>query len=124
MFIGKLKKQNGKLIYPKAVDSSKYQIFLNKLNEGDEVDIYLELATDDASLAQLAKVHSMIKDLSNFTGTPFMGMKLLVKKEAGLCFIKDQELICHSFGDCSKDQLSLAIQACIDLGLKVGLNLQ
>jgi len=46
-------------------------------------------------------------------------MKLQVKLRAGLCL----EQSCKSFGECSKDELSLAIQAAIEIGDMVGFNL-
>lgn len=122
MFTGKLKKQDGKLVYIGHSDEVKFKAFLKKLNEGDQVEVFMDFLNDDGSLAQLAKLHAMIRDLANFTGNSGAGMKLLIKQEAGLCFVKDNELVCKSFGDCSKDELGLAIQACSTIAYRVGLN--
>ena len=46
-------------------------------------------------------------------------MKLYVKNEAGL--VKGDSIV--SFGDCSKEEISNAIQACISIGDKIGFPL-
>jgi len=43
-------------------------------------------------------------------------MKLYVKNEAGL--VKGDSVI--SFSDCSKEEISMAIEACIKIGDKIG----
>lgn len=123
MFTGRLRMEGGKLVHSRVVDSTKYGLFIKNLKEGDEIDVYMDIISDNGSLSQIAKVHAMIKDLATFTGNSVAGMKLLVKQEAGLCFTKDSELICKSFGDCSKDELGLAINAAQEISVKVGLNL-
>jgi hypothetical protein len=47
----------------------------------------------------------------------------LVKKQAGLCIENATSLECKSFADCSKDEISLAIEACIEIGRYYNLNL-
>ena len=123
MFTGKLKKVDGKLVYTSNSSRTAYEAFVRRLAEGAEVEVYMEEINDDGTLAQLAKVHAMIKDLAAFTGNPFMGMKYEVKRQAGLCFIHQGELVAKSFGDCSIDELGLAIEAAIILGERVGLTL-
>ena len=46
-------------------------------------------------------------------------MKLYVKKEAGICYTSSNTLICKSFGECSKEDLSLVIQSIQEIALKV-----
>ena len=121
MYTGKLKVVQGKLVHTRISDKEKYDRLIKSLPEGTEIEVYMDLVTDDGSLAQIAKVHAMIRDIANFTGNSVAGTKLLVKKEASLCFVHDEELVCKSFGDCSKDELGLAIQACIDIGIKIML---
>ena len=75
--------------------------------------MYIDLASKDHSKAQLAKVHACIRELAKETGYSFNEMKDVVKKHAGLCEDKD----CYkSFADCSKDEITLAIQSCIEIG--------
>jgi hypothetical protein len=54
-------------------------------------------------------------------------MKKLVKKQAGLCFDVNDEgkqlEMCKSFGECSSDELSQAVQACIEIGAEYNINL-
>ncbi len=118
--------KDGKLGYKTVRDRNKYNSFIKRLKDGDVIDMYIELVTDDATLTQLAKVHAIIGRLASATGNTFDGMKMMVKKRAGLCFIHtvdgDKVLECKSFGDdCSKDELGLAIQAAIELGEELGV---
>jgi hypothetical protein len=108
MFSGKFIKKNGKIIYDSPQDKLSYEIFIDKLKEGQKVEMYIDLASADKSTAQLAKVHACIRELAKESGNTFDEMKNIIKKESGL---KDK-----SFADCSKDELMLAIEACIDLG--------
>ena len=91
-----------------SVFSIFHEIFLDKISEGQKVEMYLDLASGDKSAAQLAKVHACIRELAKESGTTFNEMKNIIKKEAGF---EDK-----SFADCSKDELMFAIEACIDLG--------
>jgi len=125
----KLKKQNGKLVHYRKEDSDKYQKFVSFLKEGDVVDLYVEKLNDNGTLAQLAKVHAMIRELSKITGFSFSEMKLLVKEQAGLCMKKKRTdgkafLLCKSFADCSTEELANAITACTELGNKIGHTIQ
>lgn len=108
MFSGKFIKKNGKLIYFSPKDKLAYEIFVDKIEEGQVIDMYLDLASADHSKAQLAKVHACIRELAKESGYTFEEMKVVIKKAAGL---EDK-----SFGDCSKDELMLAIEACIEIG--------
>lgn len=121
---GKLRKENGKLVYINNADNAAFNLFKDSLKEGSVVELFMEEVHDDGTLAQLAKVHTMIRELSRHTGFSFSETKLLVKEEAGLCLSRTvagkEYFLCKSFGDCDKEELSAAIQACIEIGLKVG----
>jgi hypothetical protein len=106
MYTSKLKKVNGKLIQP---DKNKilYEQFVKSLPEGVEVEMFMNIVTDNGSLAQISKVHTCIRILAQEAGYTFEEMKLLVKQRSGLCLVfteneLDQE-ICKSFGECTKD---------------------
>ena len=120
----KIKKTNGKL-YPFLPSSIKeLKRFTNILTEGQTAHVYFEPVNDNGTLLQLAKVHAMIRQLALHTGTTFQGMKLEIKRRAGLFLIVyiDTEPVSHikSFGeDCSVEDLSLAIHACIEIGEEV-----
>jgi hypothetical protein len=127
MYTSKLKKVNGKLIQP---DKNKilYEQFVKLLPEGVEVEMFMNIITDNGSLAQISKVHTCIRILAQEAGYTFEEMKLLVKQRSGLCLVfteneLDQE-ICKSFGECTKDELSMAIQACIEIGEIYNINLE
>ena len=47
-----------------------------------------------------------------------------LKRAAGLCFVRDKQEYCKSFGDCDKDELNLAIQACVAIGEFNNMNLR
>ena len=120
----KLVKKDGKLTYPDDKSRLAYQIFLDKIPEGQKIEMYLDLANADHSKAQLAKVHACIRELAQESGYTFEEMKLLVKKQSGLCMEAEGVLECKSFADCSKDELVLAIEACIEIGRELNVNLQ
>jgi hypothetical protein len=108
MFSGKFIKKDGKLTYASPQDKLAYDMFLSKLEDGQIVDMYIDLASADHSKAQLAKVHACIRELAKESGYTFDEMKIVVKQASGL---EDK-----SFADCSKDELMLAIEACIQIG--------
>jgi hypothetical protein len=99
--------------------SAKLGLFIKGLDDGDVVTITYEVHSDDASYAQMSKLHKHIRELANYTGDSFEDMKLQVKLRAGLCDSSD----CRSFGDCSKEELSMAIRASIEIGELVGFSL-
>lgn len=116
MFTVKLIKRDGKLVYPDDKSKLNYQIFLDKLSEGQKVEMYIGLADTDHSVAQLAKVHACIRELAKESGYTFDEMKTLIKKQSGLCYDGGGAELCKSFTECSKDELALAIEACIAIG--------
>lgn len=92
------------------------------------VEVFYEITHDDGTLPQLAKLHVLIKQLAMHTGITVDDMKVLIKDKAGLCIIREvagkEYFLAKSFGECSKEELSLAIQACIELGEEVNLLVQ
>jgi len=116
MFTVKLVKQDGKLTYPDVKSKLNYELFIEKLAEGQQVEIFIGLADTDHSVAQLAKVHACIRELAKESGYTFDEMKTIIKQQAGLCYDADGAEYCKSFSDCSKMELVLAIEACIQIG--------
>lgn len=112
----RLVKKDGKLTYPDDKARLAYQIFLDKIPEGQKVEMYIGLANADHSVAQLAKVHACIRELATESGYTFDEMKKLVKDQAGLSYDGGGAIVYKSFADCSKEELILAIQACIEIG--------
>ena len=123
MFTTKLVKRGGKLVYPDDKSKLNFQIFIDKLADGQQVEVFMGLTSDDASLAQIAKVHACIRTLAQESGYTFDEMKTIIKQQAGLCYDADGAEYCKSFADCSKDELVLAIEACIQIGRELNINL-
>ena len=119
MFSAKLKMKDGKLVYPKKMDKLAFKLFTEKLSEGQEVDIFMSISESNGSSAQISKVHKCIRELAKESGYSFDDMKKLVKEKAGLLLVDDYK----SFADCDKGELSLAIQACIEIGEFYNVNL-
>ena len=108
MFSGKFIKKNGKLIFNSPQDKLAYEIFVDRISEGQVVDMYLDLASADHSKAQLAKVHACIREIAKESGYTFDEVKGIIKDASGLTG--------KSFADCSRDELMLAIESCVQIG--------
>lgn len=125
---GKYKKEKGILKPISIADMKHYEIFVSRLADGAIVEFFYEEQHDDGTLPQLAKLHVMLKQLSMHIGETVENMKLLVKDRAGLCIAREvagkEYFLAKSFGDCSREELSLAIQAAIEIGEEVNFILQ
>jgi hypothetical protein len=122
-FNGKFIKKNGRLEFPSLAISKQHEQFVSDIPDGTIVEFFFEVQHDDGTLPQLAKLHAMIRELSLHVGEPFSDMKLLIKDKAGLCLSREvsgkEYFLAKSFGECSREELSLAIQAAIDIGISV-----
>jgi hypothetical protein len=122
-FNGKFIKRNGRLEFSSLAVSKQHEIFVSDVPDGTIVEFFFEVQQDDGTLPQLAKLHAMIRELALHVGEPFDNMKLLVKDKAGLCLAREvsgkEYFLAKSFGECSREELSLAIQAAIDIGISV-----
>ena len=122
-FNGKFIKRNGRLEFSSLAVSKQHEIFVSEVPDGTIVEFFFEVQQDDGTLPQLAKLHAMIRELALHVGEPFDNMKLLVKDKAGLCLAREvsgkEYFLAKSFGECSREELSLAIQAAIDIGTSV-----
>ena len=78
MFIAKLQKKEGKLVYTTEKEKLAYQLFLDTLQEGDEVEFFINRQGKVGSLAQITKVHTCIRILAEEAGYAFNEMKKLV----------------------------------------------
>ena len=121
---GKYKKERGLLKPVSLGEMKQYEKFVSNIPEGAIVEFFYEVQHDDGTLPQLAKIHVMIKELSTHIGETVENMKLLVKDKAGLCIAREvsgkEYFLAKSFADCSREELSLAIQAAIEIGEQVG----
>lgn len=126
--VGKYKKEKGLLKPLTLAGMKQYELYVSNIPDGAIVDFFYEIQHDDGTLPQLAKLHVMIKQLATHIGETVENMKLLVKDRAGLCIAREvsgkEYFLAKSFGECSKEELSLAIQAAIEIGEDVNLVLQ
>jgi hypothetical protein len=116
--------KDGALEFPIKAVGNKYQKFINNLPDGAKLEIFIGVSGDKGSNPQLARLHAMIREIAQEIGYTFEEAKLVVKRKAGLCFTKNKEEYCKSFGQCDKDELNLAIQACIEIGDFSGMQLR
>ena len=123
MFSFKLTKKNGNLVHINESTKISYQLFLDKLQEDQEVEVFMGLTSDNGSLAQLAKIHACIRELAKESGYTFDEMKFIVKKHSGLCYDGGGAEYCKSFKECSKEELAMAIESAIELGRDLNINL-
>lgn len=116
-YYGKLVKKNDKLVHTNNTSKKLYEDFIKNLPENSIVEFYADVSENNGTLAQIAKIHAMIRSLSNHTGNGFEEMKLYVKEKAGMCYIhpSSSKMICKSFGDCSKEELSYVIQTITEI---------
>lgn len=123
-FTGKYVKRNGRLEFSSLSGAKQFELFVSHIPEGQIVEVFYEEQHDDGTLPQLAKLHVLIKQLAMHVGETVENMKLLVKDRAGLCIAREvsgkEYFLAKSFAECSKDELSLAIQAAQEIGENVG----
>lgn len=103
----------------------RFNRLLLTMKPGMRLSAMFEVIKADHSLVQLAKVHALIRELAYCTGNDFEDVKLEVKRRAGLTIrSKDSEgkpiELVKTFADCSKEQLSSAIETCILIGNEFG----
>ena len=115
-------KIGGKLEPFVKLDTIREDTFIKSLSEGDRVEVTFQVVVDDHSYGQLSKLHVCIRELAKETGDEFEVMKKLVKSRAGLQIDIEQDKY-KSFANCSKEELSMAIQACLSIGDLIGCNL-
>ena len=69
----------------------------------------------DKSLPQLARVHAMIREIALNSGHNQAFVKEYVKREAGLTKVDEAgQTVVRSFKDCTKTEMSLAIEVCVN----------
>lgn len=117
----------GDTLVPRG-DDTKYKAFLKTLEQEQSVEVFLESNPDDGTLTQIAKIKVCIRELAKEVGETFEEMQAQVKRASGLCIVKTIEgeryLICKSFGDCSKEELSMTIETIIEMGDRLNMNLR
>ena len=120
----KLKKVGSELVPATPYNVSQYKEFVNALEENQVVNIFFEANKDNGTNAQLAKIHACIRKLALETGYTFEAMKTTIKERAGLAYgisLNSSEGYVKSLGDCSKEELTLVIEALNEAGEMVNL---
>jgi|TARA_R110000744_G_scaffold34673_1_gene80618 hypothetical protein len=123
-FFSNLVKKDGKLQHNVKARETIYNKFVDSLPEGAKVEMFVSVSGPKGSNAQLAKVYVMLRELAAEIGYSLEEMKLIVKRKSGLCFNKDGQEYCKSFGDCDKTEMNAVIQNIIDIGDDLGSNLR
>lgn len=95
--------------------------YLKNVDEGTIIQVTYEEVAADGTYAQISKLQASTRELGKYLGYTHQEIKDMVKVKAGL-YTEDGEI--KSFADCSKEELSLAIQAVQELGEKVDFPLQ
>ena len=94
--------------------------FLKIITDKEIIEVTYEILGKNATYAQFAKVHANIRAIANYTGHSPTEVKKYLKHKAGLTSVPWDV---WSFKDCSREDLSLAIQETLILGDYHGLNL-
>lgn len=112
--------EDGKLIPDGFANTIREETFCGTLKKGTKVEVTYEVINDNASYAQLSKVHACIREIAKETGHSFSEIKREIKQKAGL-FSAPEKL--KSFSICSKEELGSAIEACLSLAEELNMNL-
>ena len=115
------KVEDGKLVPKRDMDKFKLENYMKTLEEGEVIQITYEEASVDGTYAQISKLQACTRELAKYLGYSHDEIKDMIKVRAGLY---DSESNIKSFADCSKEELSLAIQAALDFGEQVDFPLQ
>lgn len=115
-------KVNGVLTPETEQDALRGKLFQSGIPEGTKVEVFMNVAdSKDHSYLQLSKIHPMIRELAANTGHSFQELKDEIKRHVGL--YEETETGTRqlkSFAKCSKEELSQAIQRCIEIGELIG----
>jgi hypothetical protein len=124
MFSGVLRKVNGKLIHTSNTGKEMYKNFVDMMQEGQTVNMFMDLNADNGTLPQIAKIHACIREISLETGNSPDNIKKLIKDKCGLIEYEmtDKEKKYKSFAVCSKEELEMAINEIVSLGDFLQLN--
>ena len=117
-------KRGNQLVFKSQGDLAIYNEFMKGLEEGQEVDEFLESIDSSGTKPQLAKIHACIKELANEIGYTFEEMKKEIKRRSGLVIgdLSTSDGYVKSFADCSVQELGGVIETIIEVGENVNIN--
>jgi hypothetical protein len=118
----KFKMVNGKLVPKDGLMKTRFNQFLKEISEDDEIDCIMEADEPNNTKAQLAKIHVMIKEISDETGEDLKKTKKDIKDQCGLTFYLDNKKQYKSFADLSKEDLSNVIEKMYVIGDFLNIN--
>ena len=116
--------KDGKLHFPIKAQENRYIKFLSQFPNDTRIELFVGANNGKGSVAQLAYIHSMCREIANEIGYTFEEIKLQVKRKAGICFIKDGTEYCKSFSQCDKSELNMVIQTCLEIADFNGIQLR
>jgi hypothetical protein len=108
--------RDGELIPKSELGKHSLANYLKNVEEGALIQVTYEEQSTDGTYAQISKLQACTRELSKHLGYTHEEIKDIVKHKADL-YTPEGEL--KSFAQCSKEELSLAIQAVLDLGEQV-----
>ncbi|NQY42592.1 MAG: hypothetical protein HRT87_04525 [Legionellales bacterium] len=114
----------GKELKFSMINQTLFNEFAKTLPDNTEVELYISTVSEKASRAQIKKIHAMLRELGNTCGYELQEIKDLVKTKADLTEVKDKKIALKSFGDCTREEMQNAIEAAIQIGDMLGVNLR
>jgi len=100
----------------------KLKNFVDNLTDKDEIECLFEAVEPNNTKSQLAKIHVMIKEISDETGETLKQTKLNIKDQVGLTYYVDNEKIYKSFANETRESLSNIIEKLYVLGDFLNIN--
>lgn len=100
----------------------KLKKFVDNLTDKDEIECLFEAVEPNNTKSQLAKIHVMIKEISDETGETLKQTKLNIKDQVGLTYYVDNEKIYKSFADETRESLSNIIEKLYIVGDFLNIN--
>lgn len=108
--------RDGELIPKSELGKNSLASYLKNVEEGALIQVTYEEQSTDGTYAQISKLQACTRELSKHLGYTHEEIKDIIKHKADL-YTPEGEL--KSFAQCSKEELSLAIEAVLDLGEQV-----
>lgn len=108
--------RDGELVPKSELGKHSLANYLKNVEEGTLIQVTYEEKSTDGTYAQISKLQACTRELSKHLGYTHEEVKDIVKHKANL-YTPEGEL--KSFAQCSKEELSLAIQSALDLGEQV-----
>ena len=118
----KFKMVNGKLRPKDGLMKDRFNQFIKELTEDDEIECILEAVEPNNTKAQLAKIHVMIKEISDETGEDIKKTKKDIKDQCGMTSYIDNVKQYKSFANESKESLSNIIEKMYLIGDFLNIN--